>query len=283
MKMRCYCHGGRYKLWEDVRFVMETEEGMNIVDLAAFQEACRQHKRFHLSGDSCIIGIPSTASATALHSTFPLGDNVDITSIPEDTVILAMRVPTGTNERGKTLLNTYIPVTFQKECEERRKMAVLAELEEKLKRTVDEMQRLKVINEITEVQMYGAQDQRCERYRAKQHASRAVMKMSCPGFLNEYMQPVKWCDVPKPVPPEGYVCYRCLNYFAEPPHYIQDCPSHDRPKWVPMNRRSRPIGVPMSRRTAVPWTSDVEAIEQAKFVDSDGNLWNLRQSHCMHR
>lgn len=272
----CYCKNGEYSRWEDIRFRIERQYKMVIVNLFAFQEACINRKRYPIQGDTCIVGIRESECKKGNKERYALGDDFNVNQTDE--IILLLRLPSGKSKLNSKRTNTYIPNVF---CEKLYRAQVNAMKENLMKEfhlcnndedKLDIMQKLAYIDyrpceEPLKIHEGHKPFQRCTI-----HPSRFVIKEQFKGFLDENGNEVSWSSIPKSIPEDGYVCYHCCNYFS-PPHFSDDCPSNDDPLWVSMNERASPTGIPKTELRQVALTDPIDVVRMVDYVDKNNNLW----------
>jgi hypothetical protein len=285
MKTKCYCEEGRFVRWEDVRFNIERDEKMVIVDIKAFEYACHSRKRYHISADSCVVGVLSEDRRSPAQNTFILGDDFNVKMVPKDQVIIIYRMPNGRTDRGSIRTNTYLPQAHLHALHEQEIATDMEEFKYKLSCTHDEIERLQIMQDMVGLQVGRRKNEPITKRRpghrrtfrrANVHPSRAVARERYAGYINGEMKRIAWGDIPKAVPKPDYLCYCCFNYF-EPLHYINDCPGQKRAKWVPMKSRKAPHGIPKLELLQVPWESPIEEIETAPWIDAQGQLWKKKR------
>lgn len=103
--------------------------------------------------------------------------------------------------------------------------------------------------------------------RSDEHPAVKAIRKHYPGWRTWDNVPIRWEDIPKEAVPDSYICGRCRNVF-EPRHAAEDCPSKDRPKWVPVFERPMPHGLFNVQKLA--WSDPVELLERARWVDGNG-------------
>jgi len=291
LKPMCMCSSGAFKRWEEVRCVVEQEEGWVVT-----RESLRGTRSKDRGGSDCIIAILER-DANLPHP-YPLGDD---TNIQECGLILMMRVAvlgTGIKDR-----NTYVPASVrshkrllkhrqetqnQVELYKREYALSLAESRQNLTcqhtvrkgaehiEAVREQWRLNVMKTLISIEYSVEPEANPPRHQHRCHPSRKIIRSKYPGFLLSDGTPIDWEDVPKPTPNPGEVCCLCYNYFS-PEHYQSDCPSIHVDKWIPMNKRSPPHGIPLRQLTPVDW-DDEKDVATAPYRDSQGELWRPRGS-----
>lgn len=254
----CRCCNQLHDRWDLVRYEVEREHGM-VVCAGAPAKA----------SNSCIVGIRLCDINKPPHTVFALGEDARMQLIGP---VVLMRFPIPAFN-GKHRPNTFIPnkitetlalLQHKKETETQRQaydalMASDADEETKLNAFVN--------NEIAPL-MLAASNQK--KY---PHPSAAIMRSKYAGFINYNGDFVTWADANpiRPPPPAHWRCMRCYNYF-EPVHYAEDCPSLKEPDWIPMNRRSKPYGIPRFLLFAVNM-DNVQAVATAPYVDDNGRCW----------
>ncbi|KAL7005028.1 Protein mpe1 [Cystobasidiomycetes sp. EMM_F5] len=80
-------------------------------------------------------------------------------------------------------------------------------------------------------------------------------------------QPATNAAPDRPVPP-GYVCYRC----GQPGHWIQDCPTNDKPDWENKPRIKRTTGIPKSFLQTVEGPSKDGENQPGMMITADGSF-----------
>ena len=275
IKTVCYCNNGKFKRWEDVRFNIEMAYHMVIDDIEGFEDACRNHRPYHVRADSCVVGLLSTESKSWTNA-YILGDDFDVSTVPGDAAIILIRLPNGQTPKGSNKLNTYVPANQQREMQK----AKVAHLVQDLQRQFDALpetqddRRFAILQQMQSLEqvecIHEAPKGRFRR--AKHHPSHDFARDKFKGFINGRGERKGWDEIPPPAPDEGYVCFYCRNYF-KPLHFNTDCPGRKRRDWIDMKRRQAPFGIPANQRRLVPWESPVEAIATADWLDQYGQLW----------
>ena len=279
---RCFCGGGKYERWEDVRFRVERHEKMVITDLAGFAEACTARKRYSITADACVVGI--LESQLKQRRPFVLADDTLMTDLPPDEHIVLLRLPNGRSPGGSKRVNTYIPPLFLKRYRDAAAKARTLEVTALMRATNDDSKKLEYVQILQHLHLYGtdrpglhsAVDQvrvggRVFR-RGREHPSAALVKERYAGYVGERGKLVSWSSEPAEVPPDNYVCHRCMGYYPGA-HFTAQCPSHAVEGWIPMRDRRRPTGIPVSDRVRVPADAPVAMVATAQYRDLDGALW----------
>lgn len=244
----CFCQDGKYKRWEEIRYFIE-----------------HQYALLKQNRDGCVLGFRTTDFKHT--RCYPLGDDTNVHAMA---LIVIMKVPL-----PDKLYNMYVPTTIQQQLQSEALKAATRErrafYEYEYSRSADEAYKINLLLKLCRLD-YGTENEEVRVYPQKRdHPSRSIIKATYPGFLLADGTPIEWKDVPRVVPPDGWVCARCANYF-KPVHYVDDCPSHIISAWIPMNHRRAPTGRPKNTLVAVPLT-DVTRVATAPFRDAANNLW----------
>lgn len=249
----CFCKDGKYKRWEEIRYFIEEESGM-----------------LKTNREGCLLAFRAT-DFNKQAAAYPLGDDTDVQTID---LIILLKVPL-----PEKTFNNYVPASIQRQqhldhvqliTKERRALYLY-----KYSQSCDEADKIELLQKLCRLDYETGHDQINSQKR--NHPSRLIIKTSYPGFLLADGTPINWIDVPKVVPPDTWLCWRCLNYFT-PGHYIDDCPSHTIAAWRPMSQRRPPTGLPKNTLVAIPWTDDITKVATAQFRDALNNLWELKET-----
>lgn len=255
-QVMCRCRNGQHDRWDLVRYEVESEFGM-ITD------------NYHTKGyDSCIIGVRLCDINNPPETVFVLGEDVRMQLIGP---VVLLRFPIAM-VNGRHRANTFIPNKISEALaiaqSEKKNNARKEEFDRLMKTTEDEDAKLNLL-----VNFHEPNYEPVRTIIKHPHPSTSIMRNKYAGFINYNGEFVTWANANpiRDAPPPFWVCQRCNNYFANL-HYIEDCPSHAHADWIPMNRRTKPFGIPRTNLRLADITK-IEEVATAPFADDYGKLW----------
>ena len=258
-QVMCRCRNGQHDRWDLVRYEIEREFGM-------------VSEKYQTKGfDSCIIGVRLCDFNSAAETVFVLGEDARMQLIGP---VVLLRFPIAM-VNGRRYANTFVPNKISEALaiaqHEKITQVRKEEFDRLMKTTDDEDTKLSLLVNFHNNPLEQQQQQhRSIKY---PHPSTSIMRSKYAGFINYNGEFVTWAQA-NPVrepPPPYWVCQRCNNYFATL-HYIEDCPSHAQSDWIPMNRRTKPFGIPRTSLRLADITN-AEEVATAPFLDDYGKLW----------
>jgi hypothetical protein len=253
----CRCCNQLHDRWDLVRYEVEREHGM-----ISGQHSVK-------ASDSCIIGVRLCDINKPANEIFALGEDARMQLIGP-VVLLRFPVP---SVNGKHRPNTFIPnkitetlANLQHKIETDTKRRAFDAL---MASDADEETKLQALVSSASLPTVEPTTVLSKKY---PHPSAAIMRSKYAGFINYNGDFVTWADQVRPQPPRHWRCMRCYNYFAKEVHYAEDCPSLANPEWIPMNRRSKPVGIPRSLLMPVNM-ENIKAVATAPYIDDNGKCW----------
>lgn len=249
--------------WDDVRFVLESKSNFVVEDPDDI-EAIRSRKlgkkhRERIGGQSVIVGMRGVDASLPENHAHVLSGTVllrDLAVLDPETVIVWQRVPADDNKH-----NTHIPPRFQ----------TIRTLMMYRQRWRPELERAQYAGVLGAINIPGSAE---KLFRVDAHPSLEYSRKHFKGFLDESCNECEWgAEYIRP-PPCDYVCGRCCNYFADPPHRTEQCPTIGRDDWVAMCDRPQPSSIPISQMREVRWDGPEAEVAAAVYVklDSEGGI-----------